>query len=107
MRDCLICSALAGFIVMWSAAPAFATDVKTPKPRHKRAQHTYVFKPPPGPILAITIARPPTCNTAWPFHYPNYKQASCRDYGGVATFHDPRSPDGRGAQGFHVLYGLH
>ena len=107
MRGYLVWSALGGFMALWAAGPAFATDLNTSKPRHKRAPHHYAFKPPPGPILAVEITRPPTCNTAWPFHYPNYKQASCRDYGGVATFHDPRSPDGRGAQGFHVLYGLH
>lgn len=108
MRDCLVCSALAGLIAIWCAAPAFATDLNAPKPRHKRAHHHHhTFRPPPGPILAVAIARPPTCNTAWPFHYPNYKQASCHDYEGFATFYDPYAPDGLGVQGFRALYGLH
>ncbi len=109
MQYRVVYQALAVGLALWAAVPAFATDLNTPKPRHKRAHvhHHRALQKPPGAILAVDVARPPTCNTAWPFHYPNYKQASCHDYSGFATVYDPRSPDGVAVYGFRALYGLH
>jgi hypothetical protein len=105
MRDRVLCSALALVLALWGAVPAAATDLDTSKP--KKSFHRHLgLKRPPGPVLAVEIIRPPTCGVAWPFHYPNYKQASCRDYAGFATVFDPRSPDGLATYGFRALYGL-
>ena len=105
MRDLVLCSALAVVLALSGAGFAAATDLDAPGQGRKRAHHQG-HKRPPGPVLAVEIARPPTCGVAWPLHYPNYKQASCRDYSGFATVLDPRSPDGLATYGFRALYGL-
>lgn len=107
MRSHVLYSALAVLLSVWGGAPAFATDLDSPRSRHKRHKHHYsLSQRAPGPVLAVEVVRPPTCNAAWPFHYPNYKQASCRDYSGFATVYDPRSPDGVAIYGFRALHGL-
>ena len=44
----------------------------------------------------MRVTRGQTCGLALFSRYPNYAQASCRDYDGVLAAYDPRSPTGVG-----------
>ena len=95
-------------VLLGSASAALATDLETPKPERK-AHHAHHNHPTrlklPGPVLSLRVTRGPTCG-AWFTRYPAYAKASCRDYEGVLTAHDPRDPRSVGVYGFRGYYGL-
>jgi len=102
------CLSLVLVLALWSPNFAMARDPKTAKPAPKapRAHHHHPKRLwLPGPVLSMWVTRGPTCS-AWFTRYPNYAQASCRDYEGVLTAYDPRDPSGYGVYGFLAYYGL-
>jgi hypothetical protein len=99
---------LVASVLLASASAALATDLETPKPErkaHRTHQHYPARLKLPGPVRSMRVTRGPTCG-AWFARYPNYAQASCRDYEGVLTAYDPRDPTGVGVYGFRAYYGL-
>ena len=97
---------LALFLALWSPSCAMARDPETAKPApkaHRAQKHHPARLTLPGPILSIRVTHGPTCG-AWFARYPNYAQASCRDYEGVLTTYDPRDPAGVGVYGFRAYH---
>jgi hypothetical protein len=95
-------------MLLMSASAAPATDLEPPKPGRKAhgAHHHHPARLKlPGPVLTMRVTRSPTCGALFA-RYPNYAQASCRDYEGVLTAYDPRDPSGVGVYGFRAYYGL-
>jgi hypothetical protein len=95
-------------MLLMSASAAPATDLETPKPGRKAhgAHHHHPARLKlPGPVLTMRVTRSPTCG-AWFARYPNYAQASCRDYEGGLSAYDPHDPSGVWVYGFRAYYGL-
>ena len=106
MSKASVCLGICVSLVLWSASCADASDLETPKPAPKahRAHHHHPARLKlPGPVLSMRVTRGPTCG-AWFARYPNYAQASCRDYEGVLTAYDPRDPTGVGVYGFRAYH---
>ena len=101
MRNHVLCPALAVSLLLGLAGPTAATDLDAPQPRYKRVHARHH-----GEALAVQVTRAPTCGFSWFPGYPNYAQASCRDYDGFATVYDPRSSTGVGVYPFRVRFGL-
>ena len=105
----VVWSGLAVSLSLLAASPAGATDPAMPKPRHKHAHahhHHKMGHRLPGPVLVMQVTRPPTCGFVWAPGYPNYAQASCRDYDGVLAAYEPRSPTRVGVYTFRAHYRL-
>jgi hypothetical protein len=106
MRNLVFRHAFAALLALCIVAPVGATDLDAPKPRHKPAHAHPYRKALPGPVLALQVTRGPTCGFVLFPRYPNYANASCRDYDGVLTAYDPRSPTGVGLYTFRAHFEL-
>ncbi len=106
MRNLVFRHALAALWALCVVTPVGATDLDTPKPRHKSVRAHHHGQALPGPVLAAQVTRGPTCGFVLFPRYPNYAKASCRDYDGVLAAHDPRSPTGVGLYTFRAYFGL-
>ena len=106
MRNLVFRHSLAALLAVCVVVPAAATDIDAPKPRHKAVRVHHHGKALPGPVLAAQVTRGPSCGFVLVPRYPNYANASCRDYDGVLAAYDPRSPTGVGLYTFRAYFGL-